>query len=315
MKTSTFVTALFASGVLATPVVNNRGHYHAANYQRDVVTNVVHATKVLYQNQVVYVDDEGKPYSTGVEPASTTVKLSQATSVGGDKSEGNNNNEQQKQQPQSTTEVTTTAAVSTTAAPSSTGSSGQESPEAHQEAQQSIQNQHIAQQSSYIQQQNAGASAETSTPPTPSSSASSSASQPSASSGSGSSDSGSDDSDSGSDDSDSGSNSGTGEQMSGQATYYTPGLGACGDTSGDDDLIAALNKDQFYSGGDAGVSNGNSNCGRKAKVTRGSKHVTVTIVDSCPGCKKGDLDLSPAAFKKLASESEGRVEINWQWAD
>jgi hypothetical protein len=315
MKTSTFVTALFASGVLATPVVNNRGHYHGANYQRDVVTNVVHATKVLYQNQVVYVDDEGKPYSTGVEPASTTVKLSQATPDAGDKNEGNNNNnEQQKQQPQTTSEVTTTAAPSTsTAAPSSSG--GQEDPQAHQAGQQSIQNQHIAQQSSYIQQQNAGASAETSTPPTPSSSSSSSASQPSASgSGSSGSDSGSDDS--GSDDSDdSDSNSGTGEQMSGQATYYTPGLGACGDTSSDSDLIAALNKDQFYSGGNSGVSNGNSNCGRKAKVTRGGKHVTVTIVDSCPGCEKGDLDLSPEAFKRLASEDEGRVEIKWQWAD
>lgn len=308
MKTSTFVTALFASGVLATPVVNNRGHYHAANYQRDVVTNVVHATKVLYQNEVVYVDDDGKPYSTGVEPASTAVKLSQATPASGDKkddSNNNNNNEQQKQQPQTTTQVTTTAAASTTtAAPSSSG--GQEDPEAHQEAQQSIQNQHIAEQSSYIQQQNAGASAETSTPPTPSSS-SSAASQPSPSS--------SGSSDSGSDDSDSGSNSGSGEKMSGEATYYTPGLGACGDTSSDSDMIAALNKDQFYSGGDAGVSNGNSNCGRKAKVTRGDKHVTVTVVDSCPGCKKGDLDLSPAAFKKLASESEGRVDIKWQWAD
>lgn len=105
--------------------------------------------------------------------------------------------------------------------------------------------------------------------------------------------------------------SGSGETYTGQATYYTPGLGACGVTNTASDFIAALNVDQFNSFGS--MSNGNPVCGKKATITRNGKSVTVTITDKCPGCKYGDLDLSPAAFDAIASEAEGRVDISWSF--
>ena len=37
------------------------------------------------------------------------------------------------------------------------------------------------------------------------------------------------------------------------------------------------------------------------------KSVTVTAVDRCVGCNTWDLDFSPSAFSKLASQSVGRL--------
>ncbi|KAJ1324849.1 expansin [Microdochium nivale] len=93
----------------------------------------------------------------------------------------------------------------------------------------------------------------------------------------------------------------------GQATYYAPGLGACGKTHGANDLIAAVSASLFT------TANPNKDpiCGRKAKITRGSKSVTVTIVDKCPSCPKANIDLSPAAFKKLGTLAEGRISVKW----
>jgi expansin (peptidoglycan-binding protein) len=37
----------------------------------------------------------------------------------------------------------------------------------------------------------------------------------------------------------------------------------------------------------------------------------VRVVDSCPGCAHGDLDLSQTAFAELAPLSAGRIAITW----
>jgi expansin (peptidoglycan-binding protein) len=39
--------------------------------------------------------------------------------------------------------------------------------------------------------------------------------------------------------------------------------------------------------------------------------VVVRVVDQCPGCKHGDLDLGRQAFAKIAPLSAGRVSIAW----
>ena len=39
--------------------------------------------------------------------------------------------------------------------------------------------------------------------------------------------------------------------------------------------------------------------------------INVRVVDQCPGCKKGDLDFSESAFKKIAEPIQGRVPITW----
>ncbi|MEV0241587.1 RlpA-like double-psi beta-barrel domain-containing protein [Streptomyces sp. NPDC050674] len=91
------------------------------------------------------------------------------------------------------------------------------------------------------------------------------------------------------------------DTYSGQATYYDVGLGACGSIHKNTDFVAALNMAQYS--GDL--------CGRTLRVTGPDGQVDVTVVDSCPGCGHGDLDLSPAAFQKIAPLSAGRVAVRW----
>lgn len=35
------------------------------------------------------------------------------------------------------------------------------------------------------------------------------------------------------------------------------------------------------------------------------------VVDECPGCAYGDLDLSPDAFAMLSPMEAGRIDITW----
>ncbi|KAI8071051.1 RlpA-like double-psi beta-barrel-protein domain-containing protein-containing protein [Gongronella butleri] len=97
----------------------------------------------------------------------------------------------------------------------------------------------------------------------------------------------------------------------GDGTYFNPGLGSCGQTDGDHDMIAALNAPQM---GYSANPNKNPNCGRYAQVKGPKGTVKVKIVDTCPPCKSGSLDLSPAAFAKIANLAAGRVPITWSWA-
>ncbi|KAI8336437.1 RlpA-like double-psi beta-barrel-protein domain-containing protein-containing protein [Choanephora cucurbitarum] len=89
--------------------------------------------------------------------------------------------------------------------------------------------------------------------------------------------------------------------MSGRATYYNVGLGSCGKTNSDGEMVAAL----------SGSFMSKKYCGRSITVKGGKGSVTVKVVDTCPGCGKGDVDLSPAAFKKLGALSKGVIPITW----
>jgi len=93
----------------------------------------------------------------------------------------------------------------------------------------------------------------------------------------------------------------------GEGTYYDAnGNGACsfGPSSDTPLLIGAMNAQDYD----------NSNvCGACAHVKGPNGEVTVRIVDLCPGCVHGDIDLSPDAFEKLAPLVEGRIPISWQF--
>ncbi|KAJ2402721.1 hypothetical protein GGI23_000505 [Coemansia sp. RSA 2559] len=115
--------------------------------------------------------------------------------------------------------------------------------------------------------------------------------------------------------SDGGSSSGGDSQtFTGDGTYYSPGLGACGITNTDSDLIAAINAEQ-YGSSSSGNSNSASVCGKCAQVKGPNGQVKVKVTDKCPSCKSGDLDLSPAAFDKIGSEAAGRISISWSFVD
>jgi expansin (peptidoglycan-binding protein) len=92
----------------------------------------------------------------------------------------------------------------------------------------------------------------------------------------------------------------------GEATYYdfADGSGACGfpaQTSGEL-LVAAMNMPMF---------DGSNVCGMCAHVVGPMGEVTVRVVDLCPECPTGNLDLSPAAFMHISPLAAGRVPITW----
>ena len=91
----------------------------------------------------------------------------------------------------------------------------------------------------------------------------------------------------------------------GIATYYdATGAGACSfDPSPNDLLVAAMNADEYDN---AAV------CGEYLKVTGPKGTTTIRIVDLCPECKAGHLDLSQEAFASIADLPQGVVSITWQ---
>ncbi|RKP40440.1 RlpA-like double-psi beta-barrel-protein domain-containing protein-containing protein, partial [Dimargaris cristalligena] len=100
----------------------------------------------------------------------------------------------------------------------------------------------------------------------------------------------------------------------GEATWYKAGLGACGFVSKDTDMIGALNAPDFDPATPNGNPNKNSLCKRQIKVYNDkNQSINIQVADKCPECKKGDIDLSSAAFQKLFSLDKGRMPIKWEW--
>jgi len=95
-----------------------------------------------------------------------------------------------------------------------------------------------------------------------------------------------------------------GVDQHGDGTYYgATGAGACSfDPSPNDLDVAAMNAPQYA---------GSAVCGECVFVTGPKGSVTLRIVDLCPECKSGDLDMSQEAFAKIADVSAGRVKITW----
>lgn len=90
------------------------------------------------------------------------------------------------------------------------------------------------------------------------------------------------------------------------------GLTACGQTYSDSDLVAALGFQYFT----APNPNNDPMCGRRVRVTdpASGKSVEVTIRDKCQSCTGNDnIDLSPAAFRKLRDTSVGRFRGQWDF--
>ncbi|CAF1276826.1 unnamed protein product [Adineta ricciae] len=77
------------------------------------------------------------------------------------------------------------------------------------------------------------------------------------------------------------------------------GYTACGTLHSRFDMVAALNAPQFDPHTPNGNPNKNSLCNRRMRVQGPSGSVDVAIVDRCPVCKTGDVDLNEAAFAKI----------------
>jgi expansin (peptidoglycan-binding protein) len=92
----------------------------------------------------------------------------------------------------------------------------------------------------------------------------------------------------------------------GEATYYAAdGSGNCSfDPTPGDLMVAALNTADY---------DGAAACGACAAVDGPDGSVTVRIVDRCPGCATGDIDLSQQAFERIAPRAVGRIPVSWRF--
>lgn len=90
----------------------------------------------------------------------------------------------------------------------------------------------------------------------------------------------------------------------GDGTYYDAnGSGNCSFDPSSDLMVGAMNHTDYA---DSAV------CGECVAIDSDGGSVTVRIVDQCPECAPGDIDLSPEAFAKLADVSIGRIDISWK---
>ncbi|KAM0486332.1 hypothetical protein ACHAPX_001038 [Trichoderma viride] len=88
-------------------------------------------------------------------------------------------------------------------------------------------------------------------------------------------------------------------------TYYEVGLGACGQTNSDGELVVAVSHSLYDREGP---------CGRNLRVHYEGRSVDVRVVDRCTGCAEDDLDLSPTAFQQVIGPlSIGRATATWEW--
>ncbi len=93
----------------------------------------------------------------------------------------------------------------------------------------------------------------------------------------------------------------------GVATYYTwaDGGGNCSfDPTPNDLMVAAMNHIDYA---------GSAVCGSSVSITGPKGRVTVRIVDQCPDCPQGHIDLSTQAFAQIADISAGIVPIKWRY--
>lgn len=107
----------------------------------------------------------------------------------------------------------------------------------------------------------------------------------------------------------------SGATFSGEGTYYDPEMGACGKVNSADEMIVAISHELYDEYTPNGNPNKNTLCGKKIKASYEGKSVEVSIVDRCVGCAHDDLDLSPAAFEKIADKDLGRINLTWEWAN
>lgn len=93
-------------------------------------------------------------------------------------------------------------------------------------------------------------------------------------------------------------------ERTGEATYYdADGSGNCSFEPGGDLMVAAMNAPDYDRA---------AWCGGCVDIDGPAGTVTVRIVDQCPGCASGDLDLSREAFALISPLAAGRVPITWR---
>lgn len=91
----------------------------------------------------------------------------------------------------------------------------------------------------------------------------------------------------------------------GEGTFYgaTGGGNCMFDPTPDNLMVAAMNHTDYANA---------LLCGAYIEVQGPAGTVIVRIVDRCPECRPGDVDLSREAFARIADPIQGRVPISWR---
>jgi hypothetical protein len=112
------------------------------------------------------------------------------------------------------------------------------------------------------------------------------------------------------------SSSSTGEKYHGDITIYdnTGAAGACGEPLTDSDMIVALAKPTWGESTYDVMTGEATNpwCGQKITIEYQGNQIQATIMDLCPVCAAGDIDLSLAAWKALTGlDEKTRLQADW----
>jgi hypothetical protein len=116
------------------------------------------------------------------------------------------------------------------------------------------------------------------------------------------------------------SNPQSGKTFTGEITYFTPGMGACGETSGEGDKMVAISQSLFDQYTPNGNPNKNPLCGKTLTIkgADGAEH-KATIWDRCVGCAMDDLDMPQEFFNEVTTPSgsstpaDGRA-YGYEWS-
>ena len=103
-----------------------------------------------------------------------------------------------------------------------------------------------------------------------------------------------------------------GAEHSGDITYYTIGLGACGeDDTGKDEEISIVALSHLLMGTE---SNGNPMCGKTIQIESNGRTTTAVVKDKCMGCAMWDIDVSEKVFQDLwGGLGKGRGPATWSF--
>ncbi|TID23540.1 hypothetical protein E6O75_ATG03176 [Venturia nashicola] len=107
----------------------------------------------------------------------------------------------------------------------------------------------------------------------------------------------------------------------GDLTYYSPGMGACGIVNSESDKIVAISHLVFDAAQVGSNPNSNPLCLKKIRVSRfneqagAQRSVDLIVTDRCVGCKATDIDTTTPVFDSLADHDKGRVVTTWAWLD
>lgn len=95
------------------------------------------------------------------------------------------------------------------------------------------------------------------------------------------------------------------QTQAGRATYYNAtGAGNCMfDASPQNLMVGAMNQRDYAD---------SMTCGAYVEISGPRGVITVRIVDRCPECEPGDIDLSREAFALIADPIQGIVPITWR---